>query len=189
MIALLALIALFIVSRRGGLHQQALVREFEISFADTVTRLAPYSIIPTLFAVGVKLWYGAIEENLRRLQPFLAMAVRPAPVSRSLLVEYANSPLAFMSFKAAKNSHYMLALVGLGALGTEICEFTAISYYLRNYKLSFSKSVVLFRPSSGRLSVEITDTLFSHGRHLRSLGQTLFCYCSRPGCKSTYGDS
>lgn len=115
-IALVALvasvIALYVVSRRGGLHQQALVHEFDFSLANITVGLAPYSIIPTLFAVGIKLWHGAIEENLRRLQPFLAMAVRPTPVSRSLLVEYANAPLAFMSSKAAKNSHYMLALVG-----------------------------------------------------------------------------
>lgn len=119
-----AIVALYVISRRGGLHQRALVHEFDFSLADIAVGLAPYSIIPTLFAVGIKLWYGAIEENLRRLQPFLAMVSRPAPVSRSLLVEYANAPLAFLSFKATKNAHYMLALVGLGALGTEICEYT-----------------------------------------------------------------
>jgi Protein of unknown function (DUF3433) len=167
LIALLALmsaiVTLFVISRRGGLRQQALVREFEITFADTVTQLAPYSIVPTLFAVGVKLWYGAIEESLRSLQPFLAMAVRPAPISRSLLLEYANAPLAFMSFKAAKNSHYMLALVGLGALGTEICEFISVWHRLRNYQSSFPSlwtQTIAF--SSDHLldvnHVEITDT-------------------------------
>ncbi|TID13390.1 hypothetical protein E6O75_ATG11306 [Venturia nashicola] len=117
---LVAIVALYVISGRGGLHQQALVHEFDFSLADVAVGLAPYSIIPTLLAVGIKLWYGAIEENMRRLQPFLAMTVKPAPVSQSLLAEYVNAPLAWVSFKAAKNSHYMLALVGLGALGTEI---------------------------------------------------------------------
>jgi hypothetical protein len=125
-----AILALYEVSIRGGLHQQALVHELDFAFADTITRIAPYSIIPTLIAVGVKLWYRAIEENFRRWQPFLAMTNKPAPVSQSLLVEYANAPLALMSIKAAKNSHYMLALVGLGALATEICKSSS---FLQRY--------------------------------------------------------
>lgn len=177
-----AIIALYVVSRRCGLHQQALVHEFDFSLADVAVGLAPYSIIPTLFAVGIKLWYGAIEENMRRLQAFLAMAVRPAPIWRSLLVEYANAPLAFMSSKAVKNSHYMLALVGLGALGTEICQSTSTSSAFAPQSGSESNTEFSFRGGKTRTSrfigENITNTPSSHRGHLCTLGQRILCNCA-----------
>lgn len=164
-----AIVALYIISGRGGLHQHALVHEFNFSLANIAIGLAPYSIVPTLFAVGIKLWYGAIEENMRRLQPFLAMAVRPAPVSRSLLVEYANAPLVFMSFKAAKNSHYVLALVGLGALGTEICEFALLCPIQKPPKRTRTKGLAIQRPHNRTGNAKIA----SFGIHLTSISTSI----------------
>lgn len=117
-----ALVALYITSIRGGLIQKALVYQFNFTIASSLTTFAPYSIIPTVFAVAVKLWFGAIEETFRRLQPFAAMSRTPAPVSQSVQVAYGGIPAVVTPIKALRNSHWLLALVGLGAIGTEICK-------------------------------------------------------------------
>lgn len=50
------------------------------------------------------------------------MAHAPIPLKDSVLVEYLNAPIALVSLKAVKHSHWILALAGLGALATEICK-------------------------------------------------------------------
>lgn len=121
LVAVIAVLAvLYRLSQTVKLHQQALVYEAHLSVASVAASLAPYSIVPTLLAVGIKLWYGAVESTLKRLQPFSAMLDRPRPLKDSILVEYANSPLIFGSIKALRHSDWILAFACLGALGTEI---------------------------------------------------------------------
>ncbi|KUI61541.1 hypothetical protein VP1G_08710 [Cytospora mali] len=121
LIALIAVLAaLYILSQTVELRQHALVYEAHVQVARIVTNLAPYSIIPTLIAVGVKLWYGAVERTLRRLQPFSAMTNQPRSLKDSVLVEYANSPLILGSIKAMRHSDWILAFACLGGFGTEI---------------------------------------------------------------------
>lgn len=121
LVAVIATLAvLYRLSQTVKLHQQALVYEAHLSVASVATSLAPYSIVPTLLAVGIKLWYGAVEGTLKRLQPFSAMLDRPRPLKDSILVEYANSPLIFGSIKAVRHSDWILAFACLGALGTEV---------------------------------------------------------------------
>jgi len=113
------ILALYKVSQNGGLHQSALVYEVEIG---SHTAYAPYSIVPILFAISVKLWFGGIESTLKTVQPFASMLKTPKSISRSLLAEYANSPFVFTSIKALKNRHWVLVIVGFVALATEICQ-------------------------------------------------------------------
>ncbi|KAL1847264.1 hypothetical protein Daus18300_013999 [Diaporthe australafricana] len=121
LVVLIALLTvLYRVSQTVKLHQRALVYEVHMSVASVATSLAPYSIVPTLLAVGIKLWYGAVEGTLKRLQPFSAMMGRSRPVKDSILVEYANSPLIFGFVKALRHSDWVLAFACLGALGTEV---------------------------------------------------------------------
>ena len=112
------ILVLYRVSQNGGLHQSALV--YEIEFGEN-TAYAPYSIVPILFAIGVKLWFGGIESTLKRLQPFSSMLKKPKSISHTLLAEYANTPFIFTSIKALKNKHWLLVIVGFVALATETC--------------------------------------------------------------------
>lgn len=121
LVAVIATLAvLYRLSQTVKLHQQALVYEAHLSVASVATSLAPYPIVPTLLAVGIKLWYGAVEGTLKRLQPFSAMLDQPRPLKDSILVEYANSPLIFGSIRAVRHSDWIFASACLGALGTEI---------------------------------------------------------------------
>lgn len=123
LLVLLASIAAFYrISCTSGIHQVPFVYEFKTQIFDTAATLAPYSILPTLLAVGVKLWVAAVGETLKRFQPYITMATAPTPLVDSVLVEYLNAPVALVSFKAVKHSHWILAVAGLAALATEICK-------------------------------------------------------------------
>jgi hypothetical protein len=114
---------LFIESRRSALYQTAFVYQKSISFGNGITaNLTPYSIIPTLIAVIVKLWWGALEGTFKKLQPYIMMARQPTKASRGLTLSYIDSVMLWASWKAATKSHWLLALISLGTFTTEICK-------------------------------------------------------------------
>ena len=116
-----ALIALLVVSKGPGLSQSAFISQLSVSFDSySLFTLAPCSIVPTLLAVLVKLWWAALEENFKRLQPYIMMAREPTKVSRGIALSYINSPQILASAKAVSRGHWLLALVCLGAFWTEI---------------------------------------------------------------------
>ncbi|THX43800.1 hypothetical protein D6D10_00823 [Aureobasidium pullulans] len=118
--ALIAVLAvLYNLSRTGRLSQALLVDQLNIDVLELSTTLTPYSIIPTLIAVAVKLWFRASAETFKRLQPFVSIADSPSSTSDSVSAEYANTPIALVSIKALKHSHWILALIGAGAFVTE----------------------------------------------------------------------
>lgn len=114
--------ALFYVSRTSGIHQNFFVFRRHLDILKAATTFAPYSILPTLLGVGVKLWLSAIGDALKRLQPYVSMLDAPTPLRGSILAEYTNTPLALISAKAMRHSHFVLALVGVAALASEICK-------------------------------------------------------------------
>jgi len=89
------------------------------------TTLAPYKILPTVLALGVKLWFGAVGDTLKLLQPYISMVKGPVPITKSVTAEYVNTPIAMATMKALINTHWILALVALGALATEFCQYNS----------------------------------------------------------------
>jgi hypothetical protein len=116
LLALFALIAaLFILfhmsSAKAGIHQSAFVYQLNLDVLGATTTMAPYSIIPTLCAVGIKLWFEAIGDVFKRLQPYITMSKAPSKLPNSVLAEYANTPTPFVSVKAIQHSHWLLVMV------------------------------------------------------------------------------
>jgi hypothetical protein len=123
LIVLTATIALlYSMSSTAGLRQAPFVYQMNLIVLQKSTTLAPYKILPTLLALGVKLWFGAAGDTLELLQPFMSMVKSPVPTTKSVLAEYVNTPIAVATTKALGNAHWTLALVGLGALATEFCK-------------------------------------------------------------------
>lgn len=120
---LVTLSVLYRISITGSIHQSVFVYSLNLRVLDTAATLAPYSIIPTLLAVGLKLWFGAIGDTIKLLQPYVSMVRAPTKLVSSLLADYINTPLVLLPPKAIKLSHWTLALVGFGALATEICTY------------------------------------------------------------------
>ncbi|KAK6002785.1 hypothetical protein QM012_001535 [Aureobasidium pullulans] len=114
-----AITVLYIVSVTAGLHQAPFVYRIDAHILETATTLAPYKIVPTLLALIAKLWFGAVGDALKLLQPYISMVKAPVAADKSILVEYVNTPIALAATKALNNAHWTLALVALGALASE----------------------------------------------------------------------
>jgi hypothetical protein len=118
---LTGLAVLYHLSREAGLYQTSLVYQLHVKIAQHSATLAPYSIVPTLFAIGAKIWFALAAETIQKYQPFIAMVKRPTTLSESVSIEYLNTPIALVTLKALRCSHWLLALVGAGAFATEAC--------------------------------------------------------------------
>jgi hypothetical protein len=108
-------------ARRRGLTRTAFLYETSLSFLTASPfSFSPISIIPTLFAIGVGLWWGAIQESVCFLQPYVSLCRQhgtPLSVAGSLYYNPAHWPTSFL--KALRNRHWRLILI-IG--GTILCQ-------------------------------------------------------------------
>ncbi|KAF1943901.1 hypothetical protein EJ02DRAFT_510651 [Clathrospora elynae] len=128
-----ALIAVYAVSRKRPLYQGAFVYQSDVRIGNLdITTLAPYSIIPTLVAVGIKLWWTTIDSAYRRLSPFLAMARSPTlKASQGANLSYMTTPILWITLLALRKGHWLLALVTFGTLTSEILQVSMSALWNR----------------------------------------------------------
>jgi Protein of unknown function (DUF3433) len=109
LISLLALIVgigvLYSFAKQSRLYQSAFVYQASISILKThLSTVAPFSIIPTLIAVAMSLWWGTIDVNFRRLQPVLSMSKAPTPILKGAGLSYQSSYWLWAAFKVLEES-------------------------------------------------------------------------------------
>ncbi|PSN62798.1 hypothetical protein BS50DRAFT_624589 [Corynespora cassiicola Philippines] len=130
---LTALITIYALSLKRPLYQSAFVYNSEIEFGNLqVTTLAPYGIIPTLVAVGIKLWWATIDSVYRRLSPFLAMARSPMPkASEGASLSFVTTPIVWITLLALRKGRWLLALVTFGSLLSEVLQISMSALWNR----------------------------------------------------------
>ncbi|KAJ5239461.1 hypothetical protein N7468_004080 [Penicillium chermesinum] len=98
------------------LYGKAFVYQVQLSFlGNGMSSVAPFSMIPTVIATLIGLWWGAIDDNFRRLQPFLSMSKNDPPCKQGADLSYQSSYWMWAAGKAAFNRHWLLFLVALGS--------------------------------------------------------------------------
>lgn len=112
-----ALLVLRYYAERQQLYRSAFVYQVDLGFFKA--RLSPHSVIATLIAVGVALWWEAIDKHIRILQPYLAMSRNPERISNGAALSYQSSYWIWAASKALMNKHWLLFLV---ASGTTLCQ-------------------------------------------------------------------
>ena len=128
-----ALTAMYNASQGHGLYQRALVAQTDVKVGNyRFGNLAPYSIIPTLVAVFVKLWWEVLDDAFRTLMPFLSALNRPQKASRLASFSYAATPILWVSAKAAKRKHWLLTLVTLGTFTSEALQVFMSALWTRD---------------------------------------------------------
>ncbi|THV81641.1 hypothetical protein D6D29_05220 [Aureobasidium pullulans] len=145
---LAGLAVLYRLSSSTGFYQTSVAYQLQLHIAQTTATLAPYTIVPTFLAIGAKLWFAMVTDSVQKYQPFVAMMGRPAKLSESISVEYHNTPTALVSLKALKSSHWLLALLGVGAFASEACKFFGISTtigILLKFQVTVSMSALWYR--------------------------------------------
>ncbi|PLB55395.1 hypothetical protein P170DRAFT_39733 [Aspergillus steynii IBT 23096] len=136
---------LYYFAEDSQLYQKFFVYQANISiFNKNIPAVAPFSIIPTLIAVGIGLWWSAIDENFRRLQPFLAMSNGQPKFSQGVSLSYQSSYWVWAATKAARNQHWLLFLVTLGATLTPIFT-TAMSALFERESGNIAQTLTLQR--------------------------------------------
>lgn len=109
-----------------GLYEEAFVYQVNMSFlSNSMSSVAPVSMIPTLIATIIGLWWGAIDDTFRRLQPYIAMSDGDPPISRGADLSYQSSFWLWACIKAAMNKHWLLSLLTLGSTLSPVCKLRA----------------------------------------------------------------
>ncbi|KAF2129747.1 hypothetical protein P153DRAFT_366257 [Dothidotthia symphoricarpi CBS 119687] len=120
--AVVAIAAALIVLRnyadKQKLYRSAFVYEVDIGVFHA--NISPASLVATLIAVGLALWWDMIDKHMRSLQPYLSMAHGPEDVKRGACLSYESSHWVWAAGKAASNKHWLLVLVTMGTTLSQI---------------------------------------------------------------------
>ncbi|KAK4225899.1 hypothetical protein QBC38DRAFT_249906 [Podospora fimiseda] len=87
------------------------------SDAAVLTDRAPWVI--TALAVAIKLSWGALETDVRLMEPYYILSRRHAP-PKTLTLDYTAMPFGWVAVQSALNKHWVVFIVGFGTVLTEI---------------------------------------------------------------------
>ncbi|KAF2424275.1 hypothetical protein EJ08DRAFT_595313 [Tothia fuscella] len=93
--------------------------------ANIITEKIPFLL--TALATIVKLLWGCLDMNLRVIEPYYILSRRCAP-PKTLTLDYTGTVPGFISYQAAQNGDYLMALVGLGAILSEVLTVCVTSF-------------------------------------------------------------
>lgn len=106
--------------------------------ANTVTEKVPFLL--TAIATIIKLIWGTLDCDVRMIEPFYILSRRHAP-PRTLTLDYTGMMPGWLTIRSLLNGHYLVSLVGLGAISTEILTVCVSSFSVDGQK---------FFPAHGR---------------------------------------
>lgn len=101
----------------GILLFTALLPIFLFTPAGYLTDKAPW--VATALAVCIKLAWGALDTNVRMMEPFFILYKRHA-APKTLTLDYTGMPFAWVAFRALANGHWLVFAVGFGSIMTEV---------------------------------------------------------------------
>ncbi|KAF2453334.1 hypothetical protein BDY21DRAFT_356389 [Lineolata rhizophorae] len=93
--------------------------------ANKVTDAAPWLLV--LLATGLKLLWSTLECDVRMVEPFYILSERQAP-AKTLTMDYTGTMPGWLPIKAAIGRNFLVALVGLGAILTEVMTVCVSSF-------------------------------------------------------------
>ncbi|KIW10142.1 hypothetical protein PV08_11103 [Exophiala spinifera] len=116
-----AILTLFTLAQTVGLYESAFTYETDLVPSDSsLFTFAPYSIVPTLLAVIIGLWWDGLDDTFRRLQPFVTMSRKALPVSPIIGLSYMPTYSVVSVIKALRNRHEYVALVSTAAILVQV---------------------------------------------------------------------
>jgi len=93
--------------------------------AQIVTEKLPFLL--TALATVIKLLWNTMNCDIRTIEPYHILAQRKAP-AKTLTLDYTGTNPIFLPLKALVNRHYIVALVGIGSIMTEILTVCVSSF-------------------------------------------------------------
>ncbi|KAF2466614.1 uncharacterized protein BDR25DRAFT_293541 [Lindgomyces ingoldianus] len=103
------------------LYQTAFVYQASFSvFNKRLSTSAPYSIVPTIFAVAIGLWWDSLDKTFRTLQPYISLSKRSRSIAEGAGLSYQSSYWTWAAVKAAKNKHWLLLILTIGSTLSQV---------------------------------------------------------------------
>ncbi|KAL1622901.1 hypothetical protein SLS56_008582 [Neofusicoccum ribis] len=99
--------------------------------ANIVTEKVPFLL--TAIGTIIKLLWGTLDMDVRIVEPFYILSRRNAP-PRTLTLDYTGTMPGYLPVKAFFNRHYLVALVGVGAIMTEVLTVCVSSFSVDGQK-------------------------------------------------------
>lgn len=115
---LMGIVVLYTFAQRSQIRGTFFTYQANIQLFKTTVNL--FSIIPTLIAVSLGLWWVSLESVLRRAQPYLSMVKSPTKLPQGVGLSYQSSYLIWAAIRAAFNGHWVLCVTALGATLSQI---------------------------------------------------------------------
>ncbi|KAF2258991.1 hypothetical protein CC78DRAFT_503810 [Lojkania enalia] len=106
---------------RSQLYQKAFVWQASLPiFNKRISTIAPYSVIPTILAVLVGLWWDSMDKHFRSLQPYLSMSKTTPDLAHGAGLQYQTSYWIWAAFRAARNRHWLLLIITFGTTLSQV---------------------------------------------------------------------
>jgi len=93
--------------------------------ANMVTEKLPFLL--TALATMVKVLWNTLNSDVRTLEPYRILVKRRAP-AKTLTLDYTGTNFFYLPIKALINRHYLVALVGVGSILTELLTVCVSSF-------------------------------------------------------------
>ncbi|BCR84746.1 DUF3433 domain-containing protein [Aspergillus chevalieri] len=100
--------------------------------------------LPVLVATLIKQLWATLEFNVKMMEPFHTLTKGNARPEQTLTLDYQGTPYAVILFKSLRNRHWLVALVGLGSILSDLLTITFSSLAVKTEtRHSFYSSSIL----------------------------------------------
>jgi len=115
---LIGIVVLNTFSESKKLLQPIFVTEAGLPYFKSIPmKFAPISIIPTIFAIGISLWWSMIQEAVCQLSPHILLSnSRGTSLRKTLQLCYNPMNWPLLSIDALNNRHWSLLALVIGSL-------------------------------------------------------------------------
>lgn len=107
-----------------------------------VTHKLPW--LPVLIATLIKQLWATLEFNVKMMEPFHTLTKGNARPEQTITLDYQGTPYGLILFKALFNRHWLVALVGFGAILSDLLTvtFSSLSVTTETPQSFYSSSVI-----------------------------------------------
>lgn len=100
--------------------------------------------LPVLVATLIKQLWATLEFNVKMMEPFHTLTKGNARPDQTLTLDYQGTPYGLILFKSLRNRHWLVALVGFGAILSDLLTVTFSSLAVKTEtRHSFYSSSIL----------------------------------------------
>ncbi|KAI0544206.1 hypothetical protein F4679DRAFT_591751 [Xylaria curta] len=131
-LTLAAIATLYQTSQFRGLYETFFVYNIGVFInGQDLGAINPASLLTTLIAVVIGLWWGFYDTTLRKIQPYLALSKSPVSGYKGVAISYKSSYSLWAAYRAAKRSHWVLLLASTGTFLAQILTIAMSSLWTR----------------------------------------------------------